>query len=69
MNGVELTIEMDESVYLALRLRAARERAEPSGIVNSILRAALPGELEVVAGSPPLANVIRYVGEADRNLK
>jgi hypothetical protein len=61
MGGVELTIELDEPLYLALRLRAARERVNPAEVVNSILRKALPGELAVASGAPPLATVIRYV--------
>ncbi len=64
MEGVQLTIEMDETLYLALRLRAAKQRVEPSAMVDAILRATLAIEVQEAAGVPPLASVIQYVVDA-----
>jgi hypothetical protein len=60
MKGIELTIDLDESLYLALRLRAAQDRADPVQVVKSVLRRALTGELAAAQGAPPLASVLRY---------
>ena len=60
-NPVPLTIQAEERIYAALRLRAAREDVAVADVVNDLLRKALAAEIEEAAGVPPLASVIQEV--------
>lgn len=56
---VPLTLDLDEIVQQALRLRAAREGMSVAEAANAILSKALVAEIEEAAGAPPLAAVIQ----------
>jgi plasmid stability protein len=57
-------VEVDETVFLALRLLAARQGASPSDLANALLRRALVAEIEEVSGVVPLASAIQRVVKA-----
>lgn len=60
-NAVCLTIDTEEVVRQAIQLRAAKEGVSVADVINDILRKALAGEIQEVAGVPPLADVIQNV--------
>ena len=60
-NPYQLTIDTEEILGRALRLRAAKEGVSPSEVANGILRKALAGEIEEASGVQPLAAVIQTV--------
>ncbi len=57
--AIPLTIELEEPVHQAVRLRAAKDGASPAALVNDILRKALAAEIEEAAGVPPLAALVQ----------
>jgi hypothetical protein len=59
MNLVPLTVELEDTVRLAILTRAAKEGVSPSDVVNSVLRKALAAEIDQASGVPPLAAVIQ----------
>jgi hypothetical protein len=56
---VPLSIDIEEIVLQALRLRAAREGISVAETAGVILSKALVAEIEEAAGAPPLAAVIQ----------
>jgi hypothetical protein len=54
-----LVIDLDESVYRALQLRAAKDELSPAEAAQTLLRKALAAEIEEVSGVPPLAAMIQ----------
>jgi hypothetical protein len=63
-NAIPVTFETEETIRTALQLRAAKEDASPSDVLNTILRKALAAEIEQVRGVPPLTDVIQNVVKA-----
>jgi plasmid stability protein len=63
-NPLPLTIETDETLGVAIRLRAAKEGVSTEEVVSSILRKALAPEIEEATGTVPLAAVIQKVVQA-----
>jgi plasmid stability protein len=56
---VPVTIEVEETVLQALRLRAAKEGVSLSAVLQAILQRTLKAEIDEVSGVPPLAAVIQ----------
>jgi len=54
-----LTIDAEETICLAVQLRAAKSGVSSSDVVNAILRAALTAELAEAASVPTLVAVIQ----------
>jgi len=61
-----LTIDIEETTCLAVRLRAAREGVSPSDVVNALLRQALAAEIAEASGLPPLAAVLQNLHDRCR---
>lgn len=58
---VQLLIETERIIGLAVNKRANKEGISPSDVVSGILRKALAGEMEEVAGMPSLSDMIQDV--------
>ena len=56
---IPVTIEIEEAVHQAVRLRAVKDGSSTAAVVNTLLRKALAAEMEEVAGLPPLAAMIQ----------
>jgi hypothetical protein len=54
-----MTIDTEETIRQAVRLRAAKDGVAVSEVVNAILRKALAAEIEEASGVQPLAAVIQ----------
>jgi hypothetical protein len=61
MAQVPFTIDTEETLFQAVRLRATRDGVTPSEAANAILRKALAVEIQEVAGIQPLAAAIQDV--------
>jgi hypothetical protein len=64
---IPLTVDTDETVYLAVQLRAAKCGVSSSEVVNAILRTILAAEIADVSGMPPLAALIQDLHERSRS--
>ena len=56
---IPLTIELEESVHRAIRLRAAKDGSSSADVINTLLRKGLAAEIQEAAGVPPLAAMIQ----------
>ncbi len=63
---VQLLVDTDETLLLAVHRKAARQGVTASEVVNAVLRQALAPEIAEVGGAPPLAAVIQGMMRAAR---
>ncbi len=63
---VRLTLDTDDVIERALRLRSVKEGRSPSEVITQILRKALAAEIDEVSGQPPVAAVIQGVIDANQ---
>jgi hypothetical protein len=56
---IPVTIELEETILRAVRLRGAKEGLSWAEVVNCLLQKALAAEIEEVSGVPPLAAMIQ----------
>jgi hypothetical protein len=54
-----LTIAIEETICLAVQLRAEKDGASSSDVVNAILRQVLTAEIVEVSGLAPLAALVQ----------
>jgi hypothetical protein len=64
---IPLTIDIEEAICSAVQLRAAKDGATASEVVNAILGKALTAEIAEVSGLPPLTTLLQKLQQRFRS--